>query len=173
MSVAVPSPALGHAPVVGSFALAARVRMTSAGTRARLAVALPEEVKAPATTLVPALLSLGQQVLVEHRLAGQDLPEVEVTAVERAETLPASAAATGFTVGVTNDLAAQRSTVVLDLDYLLGNDGGVLLVAATLFAGAEHLLAGGDKPAHRRSSPGRKRQPSSSSRRRGRGRSRR
>jgi hypothetical protein len=139
LSVAAASPALEHAPVVDSFALAAQVRMTSAGTRARLTVALPEDVQAPAATLVPALLSLGQQVLEEYRLTGQDLPEVEVTAVERAQSIPASAATTGFTIGVTNDLTAQRSTVVLDSDYLLGNDGGVLL-AATLFAGAEHLM---------------------------------
>lgn len=173
MTLAPTVPVEQHDPVVESFAIAAQIRMTAAGTTVRLTIALPDEVTVTASGFVPALLTLGQRVLEEHRLTGRELPEVEVTAVERAETLPASAAATGFTVGVTNDLAAQRSTVVLDLDYLLGNDGGVLLVAATLFAGAEHLLAGGDKPAHRRSSPGRKRQPSSSSRRRGRGRSRR
>ena len=98
---------------------------------------------------------------------------MEVTAVERVETVPATAAAAGFTVGVTNDLEAKRSMLVLDSDFLLGNDGGVLLAAATLLAGAEHLLD--PEPAGRSSHTGRKHQPSSPSRRRsgGRGRGRR
>lgn len=143
MSLASPSPAATipeSLPVVDSFAVAAQVRMTVAGTRARVSVALPEDVKATADTLISALLTLGNQVLEENRLTGQELPEVEVTEVERVETVPAGATATGFTVGVTNDLDAQRSALLLDSDYLLGNDGGLLLVAATLFAGAEHLL---------------------------------
>ncbi len=106
--------------------------MTAAGTRARLAVAVPQEAPVNPHTLICALLTLGRQVLEEYRLTGQQLPEVEVTAVERAETVPATAATTGFTVGVTNDLTAQRSTLVLDSDFLLGNDDGVLLAAATL-----------------------------------------
>ncbi|NVC25177.1 hypothetical protein E7Z53_17275 [Kocuria salina] len=140
MNAAAPTSALTHRPVVDSFAVAAQIRMTAAGTRARLAVAVPPEAPVSPNALIAALLTLGQQVLEEYRLTGQPLPEVEVTAVERVETVPAAAATTGFTVGVTNDLAAQRSTLVLDSDFLLGNDGGVLLAAATLLAGAEHLL---------------------------------
>lgn len=146
------------------------MRLTSASTRARLTVALPEDVQAPAATLVPALLSLGQQVLEEYRRTGQDLPAVEVTAVERAQTIPASAVATGFTVGVTNDFTAQRSALVLDSDYLLGHDGEVRLGAATLFAGAEHLRDPEPAPARH---PGRERRPGSGHRGRSRGRGRR
>ena len=57
--------------------------------------------------MVPTMLTLGQRVLEEYRLTGQELPEVEVTAVERVETIPATAAATGFTVGVANDLPSD------------------------------------------------------------------
>lgn len=166
MNVPAVFPAVGNTPVVDSFSIAAQVRMTSAGTRARLIVALPQDVLAPAATLVPALLSLGQQVLQQYRLIGQQLPEVEATAVERTETLPASAVATGFTVAVTNDRQAQRSTLVLDSDYLLGNEGGVLLVAATLFAGAEHLM---DPEPFSARHPDRERPPTSQHRRGSRG----
>ena len=173
MNVAAPTSALEDRPVVDSFAVAARLRMTAAGTRARLAVAVPREAPVSPNALIAALLTLGQQVLEDCRLTGQELPEVQVTAVECVETVPATAAATGFTVGVTNDLEAQRSTLVLDSDFLLGNDGGVLLAAATLLAGAEHLLD--PEPADRSRRAGRNHQPSSPSRRRsgGRGRGRR
>lgn len=146
---ATPAPAVDDVPVVDSFAVAAQLRMTATGTRARLSVALPAETTLTPTALVPALLSLGQQVLTDYRLTGDELPEVEVTAVERVETVPATARETGFTVGVTNDLKARRSTLVVDSDLLLGNDGGVLLIAATLFAGAEHLIEARDSPADR------------------------
>ena len=105
---AAPAPAVDDVPVVDSFAVAARLRMSATGTRARLSVALPAEMTLTPATLVPALLSLGQQVLVDHRLTGHELPEVKVTAVERVETVPATARATGFTVGVTNDLKAKK-----------------------------------------------------------------
>ncbi|MEX5266021.1 hypothetical protein RF640_18565 [Kocuria sp. CPCC 205231] len=173
MNAAAPCPAVENLPVVDSFAVAAQVRMTAAGTRARLAVAVSQDARVSSNTLISTLLTLGRQVLEEYRLTGQELPEVEVTAVERVETVPATAAAAGFTVGVTNDLEAKRSMLVLDSDFLLGNDGGVLLAAATLLAGAEHLLD--PEPAGRSSHTGRKHQPSSPSHRRsgGRGRGRR
>jgi hypothetical protein len=164
LNPAAPCPAIKNLPVVDSFAVAAQIRMTAAGTRARLAVAVPQGAPVSLHALISALLTLGRQVLEEYRLTGQQLPEVEVTAVERVETVPATAAATGFTVGVTNDLEAQRSTLVLDSDFLLGNDDGVLLAAATLLAGAEHLLD--PEPADRFRRAGRKHQPSSPSRRR-------
>jgi hypothetical protein len=135
--------------VVDSFAVAAQLRMTAGGTTARLMVALPAEVTVTPASLVPALLSLGRQVLLDYRLTGHDLPEVQVTAVERLQTVPAAVRATGFTVGVTNDLAARRSSIVVDSDLLLGTDDGVALIAATLSAGAEHLLETGDHPTHR------------------------
>ena len=147
--------------------------MTTAGTRASLAVAVPYEAPLSTDTLICALLTLGQQVLEEYRLTDQELPEVEVTAVERVATVPATAAATGFTVGITNDLTAKRSTFVLDSDFLLGNDGGVLLAAATLLAGAEYLLD--PEPAGPSNHTGRQHQSDSPKRRRsgGRGRGRR
>ncbi|MFC4904636.1 hypothetical protein [Kocuria oceani] len=162
MPAAIPAPIRDDDPVVGSFAVAAQLRMTTTGTTARLAVALPDHVHLTPATLVPALLSLGQQVLTDYRLTGHELPEVEVTAVERVQTVPATATATGFTLGVINDLEARRSTIAVDSDLLLGNDGGLLLIAATLLCGAEHLLDAGDHPADR-PAPARKR----SSRRRG------
>lgn len=55
------------------------------------------------TTPVPPLLSLGEQVLPDYRLTGQQLPEVDVTAMERPAAVPASASATCFTAGVTSD----------------------------------------------------------------------
>ena len=172
MSAAVSAPTTENTPVVDSFAVAAQVRMTGAGTTARLLIALPEDVKVTPADMVPTMLTLGQRVLEEYRLTGQELPEVEVTAVERVETIPPTAAATGFTVGVANDLEARTSSIVLDSDLLLGNDGGVLLAAATLLGGAAHLLDPEFAPARKASrKPARKRQPDSSNRRRrGRGR---
>lgn len=163
MSAAVPAPAVENTPVVESFAVAAQVRMTAAGTTARLIIALPEDVKVTPADMVPTMLTLGQRVLEEYRLTGQELPEVEVTSVERVETIPGTAAATGFTVGVTNDLQARSSSIVLDSDLLLGNDGGVLLAAATLLAGAAHLLDPDPVPALK---VAKKRSPSSRNRKR-------
>ena len=99
-----PSLAVENVPVVDSFAVAAQIRMTTTGTRASLAVAVPQDAPVSPHTLISALLTLGRQVLEEYRLTGQQLPEVAVTAVERVETVPATAAAAGFTIGVTNDL---------------------------------------------------------------------
>ena len=155
---ATPAPAVDESPVVDSFTVAAQLRMTGPGTRARLSVALPDQTTLTPTALVPALLSLGQHVLTDYRLTGHALPEVQVTAVERVETVPATARATGFTVRVTNDLPARRSSIVVDSDLLLGNDGGVLLIAATLYAGAEHLLESQDSPADRHT-PAQRRSP--------------
>ncbi|GGG67170.1 hypothetical protein GCM10011374_34230 [Kocuria dechangensis] len=154
--VATPAPAPAEVPVVDSFAVAAQLRMTTAGTTARLMVGLPAEVTVTPAVLVPALLSLGRQVLDDYRLTGHELPAVEVTAVERVQTVPAAARATGFTVGVTNDLTARRSTVVVDSDLLLGTDEGVALIAATLSAGAEHLMETTDRSTHR-SAPSKRR----------------
>lgn len=146
-SVATPTPTAEDLPVVDSFAVAAQLRTGVAGTTGRLVVALPAEATVAPAALVPALLTLGQRVLQEYRLTAHELPEVQVTAVQRVETVPAASPATGFTVGVTNDLPARHSSIVVDSDLLLGNDGGILLIAATLFAGAEHLLEEGDRPA--------------------------
>ena len=129
-----PSPAGGNVLDVVSFAVAVQIRMSAVGTRARLAVAVPQDAQFSPNTFISALLTLGWQVLEEARFTGLQRPEVEVTAVERVETVIATAAATGCTVGVINELKARRSTLVLNLVFLLGNDGGVLLAAATLLA---------------------------------------
>ncbi|WP_152683248.1 hypothetical protein [Kocuria sp. SM24M-10] len=84
---------------MGSFAVAAQLRKTTAGTTARITVALPEAVKITPAALMPALLNLSQQALLDYRLSGRELPEVEVTAVERVETAPTTGTATRFTLG--------------------------------------------------------------------------
>lgn len=155
---AAPAPAVDEVPVVDSFTVAAPLRMTGPGTRARLSVVLPAETTLTPATLVPALLSLGQHVLTDYRLTGHALPEVQVTAVDRAETVPATTRETGFTVRVTNDRKAKRSWLVVDSDLLLGNDARLLLIAATLFAGAEHLLESQDSPIDRHT-PAQRRPP--------------
>lgn len=147
MTVAtVPAPVPHDLPIVDSFAVAAHIRMATTGTTARLSVALPEDTKVTPAVLISTLLTLGQRVLQDYRLTDRELPEVEVTAVERAATAPTSAAATGFTLGVTNDLAARHSSINLDSELLTSNDDGILLSAATLLAGAEHLLEVDDHP---------------------------
>lgn len=60
--------------------------------------------------------------------------------MERVETVPATGAVTGFTVGVTNDLADRTSAIVLNPD-VLDNNGGVLATTATLLAGAAYSRA--------------------------------
>jgi len=144
-------------PVVASFAVAGQIRVMSAGTTARLQLALSEDVKTTSSELVPALLTLGQRVLEERRLLGRELPEVDVTGIERVREVPSSARTTGFTVAVTNDFSTRRSRIAVDSDLLMVDDGGALLVAATLIGAAEHLLAAGDGPV--RQVP-RRRQPS-------------
>ncbi len=153
-----PTAAPAEVPIVDPFAVAAQLRMTTAGTAGRLVVALPAETTVTPDALVPALLTLGQRVLQEYRLTAHGLPKVQVTAVERVETVPTASRATGFTVGVTNDFEARHSSIVVDSDLLLGNEGGLLLIAATLFASAEHLLEAGDRPADRRT-PATRRSP--------------
>lgn len=154
-------------PIVASFTVAGQIRMTTTGTTARLQLALPDDVTTTPAELVPALLTLGKRVLEERRLLGQELPEVEVTGIEQVDEVPSSARATGFTVAVTNDFGTRRSRIGVDSDLLMVNDGGALLVAATLIGAAEYLLAGGDSSA--RHVP-RERQPSTRRRSRGRGR---
>ncbi|MEX5237428.1 hypothetical protein [Kocuria arenosa] len=68
------------------------------------------------------------------------MPTVEVIAVDRADKQPATIPATGFTVHITNDLATRHSDITLDAHQSLGTENRVLLIAATLLAGAEHLL---------------------------------
>jgi hypothetical protein len=160
MSIVLP-PATHHAPVVESFALAAELRLGSAGTTARLQLALPEQVTATAAEVVPALLSMGRRVLEDRGLSGRALPEVEVTGIERVVGIPPRPEVSGFTATVTNDFTTRRSAVVLASDLLLGNDHGYLLAAAALFAGAEYLMEFGDRApsqvASRRRSPTRRR----------------
>ena len=87
LSVIVPSPAGGNVLDVVSFAVAVQIRMSAVGTRARLAVAVPQDAQFSPNTFISALLTLGWQVLEEARFTGLQRPEVEVTAVERVETV--------------------------------------------------------------------------------------
>jgi len=139
MSIALP-PATHNVPVVESFSLGAALRLGSAGTTARLQLGLPDQVNTTAAELVPALLSMGLRVLEDRGLTGLTLPEVEVTGIERVLEIPVGIESTGFTATVTNDFTTRRSAAVLTSELLLGNDHGYLLAAATLFAGAEHLM---------------------------------
>ena len=141
-------------PVVGSFAITARVHRTTTGTVGRLTVVLPSATEVAAAPVVAALLTAGDQILKDHGLTHRPLPEVDVTAVDRADQLPTTTPAPGFTVHITNDLITCRSHITVDADQLLGTGDGALLIAATLLAGAEHLLDHPDRPLHHRTLPG-------------------
>lgn len=140
--------ARGQLPVVGSFAITGRIDRTATGPAGRLTVLLPAATEVTAASVVAALLTTGHQVLDDHRLAHRPLPEVDVTAVDRAEKPPTTVLASGFTVHITNDLSTRRSDITVEADQLLGTGDGALLIAATLLAGAEHLLDHPDHPLH-------------------------
>ena len=146
--------ARGQLPVVGSFAITGRIGRTATGPAGRLTVVLPAATEVTAASVVDALLTIGHQVLDDHRLTHRPLPEVDVTAVDRAEKPPTTALASGFTVHITNDLSTRRSDITVEAHHLLGTGDGALLIAATLLAGAEHLLDHPDHPLHHRTRPG-------------------
>ena len=135
-------------PVVASFAITGRIRRTATGAAGQLTVVLPAATEVVADPVVDALLTAGHHVLGQHRLTGRRLPEVDVAAVDRSGKLPTTAPATGFVVHVTNDLTTCHSDITVEADQLLGTGDGALLIAATLLAGAEHLLDHRDRPLH-------------------------
>lgn len=141
MTVAAPpAPDPQEQPVVDSFTVTAQIRSKITGTTACLIISAPEDVEIPRTAMILALLTLGQRVLEDHRLTDRVLPEVEATTVQQAATTPVSALSAGFIIVVTNDLIARHSTISLDTKLPADTEEGTLLIAATLFAGAEHLL---------------------------------
>ncbi|MEX5259968.1 hypothetical protein [Kocuria sp. CPCC 205263] len=127
-------------PVLASFAITDRIDSAATGTTGRLTVIIPADTEVTTDPVVAALLTAGHQILDEHHLTDQPLLTVEISAVERADKQPATIPATGFTVHITNDLTARQSDITLDAHQTLGTDNRVLLIAATLLAGAEHLL---------------------------------
>lgn len=135
-------------PAVGSFAITGRIRRTATGTTGRLTVLLPACTEVTAAPVVDALLTAGHQILGDHHLTHRPLPDVEVTAVDRAGRLPTATTESGFTVHVTNNLTTRYSDITAEADQLLGTGDGALLIAATLLAGAEHLLDHPDRPLH-------------------------
>lgn len=152
-----PAPAPAQLPVVGSFAITGRIRRTTTGATASLTVILPADTDVSSTPVVAALLTTGHRILAEHDLTYQPLPEVEVTTVGRIAELPATTPGTGFTVHVTNNLSTCSSEITVDAQPLLGTGDGVQLIAATLLAGAEHLLEGPDHPFRPRTTPSHRR----------------
>ena len=148
-----PAPAPEELPVVGSFAITGRIRRTTTGATAGLTVILPADTPVTTTPVVAALLTTGHRILTEHDLTYQPLPEVEVTTVGRTAELPATTPATGFTVHVTNDPTSCSSEITVDAGQVLGSGDGVRLIAATLLAGAEHLLEDPDRPFCHRTTP--------------------
>lgn len=137
-------------PVVGSFSVTGWVHRRAAGPAGRLAVVLPVDIDVAAAPVVNALLTAGHRLLEDHRLTHRLLPEVEVMTVDRAEKPPSTSAATGFIVHVTNDLATRHSDLTIEAHRLLGTEDGALLIAATLLAGADHLLENPDHTLHHR-----------------------
>lgn len=67
--------------------------------------------------------------------------ELEVTTVERVETVPAAGAVTGLTLGVTNNLDTRTSAIVLASYLRVDHDGGVPMAAAKLSAGGMYPRA--------------------------------
>lgn len=127
-------------PVIGSFTIAGQIDSTATGTTGHLALILPADLEVTAEPVIAALLTAGHRILNEHRLAHHPLPTVEVTVVDRAEKRPATLSGPGFTVHITNDLTTRHSEVTVEAPQLPSTEGRVLLIAATLLAGAEHLL---------------------------------
>jgi hypothetical protein len=148
-----PAPAPAQLPVVGSFAITGRIGRTATGAAAGLAVILPSDTEVTTIPVVAALLTTGHRILAEHDLTHWPLPEVEVTAVERTAEPPARTSGTGFTVHVTNDPTTCSSEITVEANQLPGTGYGVQLIAATLLAGAEHLLEGPDQPFRPRATP--------------------
>ncbi|MHC5560838.1 hypothetical protein ACYSMR_17925 (plasmid) [Kocuria sp. U4B] len=143
--------------MVGSFALTGRITRSAAGTAAGLTVVLPEDTDVTTTAVVAALLTTGHRILTEHDLTHQPLPEVEVTTVDRTAKPPTTTPATGFTVRVTNDLSTCSSHITVEPNQPLATKDGTLLIAASLLAGAEHLLEGPDRPFPHRTTSSRRR----------------
>lgn len=146
----------GELPVVGSFAITGRIHRTAVGTAGCLTVVLPMDINVVAAPVVNALLTAGHRLLEDRRLTHRPLPEVEVTTVDRAERPPSTSPATGFTVHVTNDLATRHSDITIDAHQLMSSEDGALLIAATLLAGADHLLDAPDHVLHYRTPPTRR-----------------
>ena len=121
------------------LAITGRLRRDDNSTTGHLSLILPTDTDVTAASVINVLLTAGHRILNEHRLTDQPLPELEVTRVDRTETPPTNQA-NGFTVWITNNLTARRSDITINPHQLPIPEDGPLLIAATLLAGAEHLL---------------------------------
>lgn len=141
---------LPEIPAVDSFAITGRTHRTVTGVTGHLTVVLPVNIEVAATPVVNALLTAGHRILHEHRLTHQPLPAIEVTGVDRAEKPSTPTPAHGFTVDVTNNLTTCHSHITIEAPSSMNTEEGALLIAATLLAGAEHLLERPDRTLHLR-----------------------
>ncbi len=143
-------------PAVSAFAITGRLRERAKGVTGNLSLVLPADTEVSTAPVVAVLLTVGHRILEEHGLTRQPLPQVDVTAVDRAESPPTAAPETGFTVHVTNDLTTSCSGLTIDANPLLSTPDGTLLIVATLLAGADLLLEDPDRPFHQQATPTRR-----------------
>lgn len=132
-------------PAMDSFALTGHHHATPTGATAHLTLTLPPATKVSTTAVIDALLTVGHRLLHDHGLADHTLPDVDVTSVDRTDTPPRHHLGTTFTVHITNDLATCTSSITTNPGQPQVSPHHVLLIAATLLAGADHLL---DRPHH-------------------------
>lgn len=134
-------PALASAglPIVDRLAITGRLRRDDNSTTGHLSLILPTDTDVTVASVINVLLTVGNRILNDHHLTDQPLPELKITLVDRTEAPPTNHA-NGFTVWITNNLATRRSDITLDTHQLPPSEHGPLLIAATLLAGAEHLL---------------------------------
>lgn len=135
----------GQLPAVSSFTLNGHHHSTPTGTTAHLSLALPPATKVSTTAVIDVLLTIGHRLLHDHGLADHTLPDVDVTSVDRTNTPPRHHLGTTFTVHISNDLATYSSSITTNPGQPQVTSHQVLLIAATLLAGADQLL---DHPHH-------------------------
>ncbi|MFF0945516.1 hypothetical protein ACFYE2_15000 [Kocuria sp. CPCC 205300] len=140
-----PSASVGL-PIVNRFVITGRLHRGGASTSGRLGLVLPADADVTVASVIDVLLTVGHRILDNHCLTDQPLPQVDITAVDRTETPPPTTPGTGFTVRITNNLAARRSDIIVHAHQLPASEDGVLLIAATLLAGVEHLLNDQNRP---------------------------
>jgi hypothetical protein len=148
------APAPQDVPVVDSLAITGRIHTTPTGSVGNVGLVLPGDTEAPTPAVIAALLTAGHQILADHPRTDRPLPEVEITSVDRTGKPPPTTPAAGFTVHITNNRSMRHSDITLEAGQRLGAEERPLLIAATLLAGAEHLLDHPERPLHHRNSPG-------------------
>lgn len=130
----------GQLPAVDSFTLTGHLDTTPTGATAHLSLTLPPAIHASTPAVIDALLTTGHQLLHDHGLTDHPLPEVDMMSVQCTRTPPSTHPDTTFTVHITNDLATGTSSITMNPQQPQTTPHQVLLITATLLAGAEHLL---------------------------------